>query len=53
VDATNTTGLLAAQGIASYLLTYQTPLLVSGQKLFVVLAESHTADDPLLLEIMP
>ena len=53
VDASNTTGLLAPQGIASYLLTYQTPILVSGQKLFVMLAESNSADDPLLLEIMP
>jgi hypothetical protein len=53
VDASNTTGLLAPQGIASYLLTYQTPILVSGQKLFVVLAESNKADDPLLLEVMP
>lgn len=53
VDASNTTGLLAPQGIASYLLTYQTPILVSGQKLFVVLAESNKADNPLLLEIMP
>ena len=53
MDATNTTGLLVAQGIASYLLTYQTPILVTGQKLFVVIAESNTADDPLLLEVMP
>lgn len=51
VDASNTTGLLAPQGIASYLLTYHTPMLVSGQKLFVVIAESNAADDPLLLEI--
>ncbi|MFN7929210.1 MAG: hypothetical protein U0Y68_14940 [Blastocatellia bacterium] len=53
MDATNTTGLLAAQGIASYLLTYTTPMLVTGQKLFVVLAASNAADDPLLLEVMP
>lgn len=53
VDASNTTGLLAPQGIASYLLTYQTPILVSGQKLFVVIAESNQADDPLLLEVTP
>ena len=52
-DATNTTGLLAPQGIASYLLTYPMPMLVSGQKLFVVIAESNTADDPLSLEVMP
>ncbi|MFN7931042.1 MAG: hypothetical protein U0Y68_24565, partial [Blastocatellia bacterium] len=53
VDTTNTTGLLAPQGIASYLLTYHTPLLVSGQKLFVVIATSNTADDPLLIEVTP
>ncbi|MBS1808782.1 MAG: hypothetical protein JST84_11365 [Acidobacteria bacterium] len=53
VDASNSTGLLAPQGIASYLLTYQTPILVSGQKLFVVIAESNKADDPFLLEVMP
>lgn len=53
MDATNTTGLLVPQGLASYLLTYQTPILVSGQKLFVVIAESNKADDPLLLEVMP
>lgn len=53
VDASKTTGLLAPQGIASYLLTYQTPILVSGQKLFVVIAASNNADDPLLLEVTP
>jgi len=53
VDASNTTGLLAPQGIASYLLTFPAPILVSGQKLFVVIAESNKADDPLLLEVMP
>lgn len=53
VDTTNSIGLLAPNGIASYLLTYPTPILVSGQKLFVVIAESNTADDPLLLAVMP
>lgn len=53
VDTTNSIGLLTPNGIASYLLTYPTPILVTGQKLFVVIAESNTADDPLLLEVMP
>jgi hypothetical protein len=53
IDATNPTGLLAPNSVASYLLTYPAPILVTGQKLFVVLAESTAADDPLLLEIMP
>ncbi|MBL8204465.1 MAG: hypothetical protein JNM09_09565 [Blastocatellia bacterium] len=53
MDATNTTGMLAPNSVASYLLTYPPPILISGQKLFVVLAEAATADDPLLLEVLP
>jgi hypothetical protein len=53
VDTTNTTGLLAPNSVASYLLTYPAPMLVTGQKLFVVLAEATAADDPLLLEVLP
>lgn len=53
MDATNTTGLLAPHSVASYLLTFPPPILISGQKLFVVFAEATTADDPLLLEVLP
>lgn len=53
MDATNTTGMLAPNSVASYLLTFPLPILISGQKLFVVLAEATTADDPLLLEVLP
>jgi hypothetical protein len=53
MDATNTTGMLGPNSVASYLLTYPLPILISGQKLFVVLAEATAADDPLLLEVLP
>lgn len=51
VEATNRTRLLAANGTVSYLLTYNTPILLTGQKLFVVVAQCNAADEPLLLEI--
>ena len=53
VDATTTTGMLAPNSVASYLLTFPPPILISGQKLFVVLAAATAADDPLLLEVLP
>lgn len=53
LDATNTNGMLAPHSVASYLLTFPPPILISGQKLFVVFAEATTADDPLLLEVLP
>lgn len=51
VESSTTDGMIAPQGIARYLITYEIPMLGKQQKLCVSVAQVNAADEPVTLEV--
>jgi hypothetical protein len=51
VESSTSDGMIAPQGVARYLLTYEIPLLSKQQRLCVSVAQVNAADDPVTMEL--